>query len=336
MGKNSNVIILNGKPYDPATGKAISSVDSKTFSPKKTSPKVIDGFVRSKSIPTNNLKRSNQKSKTLMRTVVKKPSLSKKQQSLSTDIKPIKRRVLNNPKREARADSVKKSSLIKKFSTNSNKSNSKSEKKAVSDPVSEVILTHNPTRQARQPKANQFDKALQNANSHKQSKIKKPSRRKHMASRLKISPSLLNLAIIVLIVGIIGSYIAVNNAPNISMRIAAARSGVNASLPGYQPAGFNIKGPISYQPGQISVIYKAKNDERSYTVNQTKSQWDSESLLKNYVAVNQRPYQTFQEKGKTIYISNNNASWVDGGIWYEIKGSSALNSDQLIRIANSL
>lgn len=43
-----------------------------------------------------------------MRTVVKKPSLSKKQQSLSTDIKPIKRRVLNNPKREARADLFKK------------------------------------------------------------------------------------------------------------------------------------------------------------------------------------------------------------------------------------
>ena len=60
-------------------------------------------------------------------------------------------------------------------------------------------------------------------------------------------------------------------------------------------------------------------------------------LLDNYVSVSNRDYQTKEEKGRTVYIyDDSNATWVDGGIWYQIEGDSSLSSDQLLNIVASM
>lgn len=121
------------------------------------------------------------------------------------------------------------------------------------------------------------------------------------------------------------------------MKLAASRSGVNGSLPSYQPAGFSLNGAVAYRPGQITINYKSNSDDRGFKVNQSASQWDSKTLLDDFVAINRNDYQTIQDKGKTVYIyDNNNATWVDSGIWYRIEGDSSLSSEQLLRIASSL
>jgi len=108
-------------------------------------------------------------------------------------------------------------------------------------------------------------------------------------------------------------------------------------MPSYKPGGFALSGPITYSTGKISVSYQSNSDNRSYRVTQSNSAWNSETLLDNFVAVNRRAYQTFQDRGKTIYIyDGSNATWVDRGVWYQIEGASSLSSDQLLRIANSL
>ena len=136
---------------------------------------------------------------------------------------------------------------------------------------------------------------------------------------------------------ILGGYFAYNNVPNLAMRVASARSGISGSMPGYQPSGFSLGGPIEYKTGQISISFKSNSDNRSYTVTQRNSDWNSETLLENHVAMGKRQYQTFQDKGKTIYMyDGDSASWVDNGVWYEIDGNTSLNTDQVLRIANSL
>ena len=350
------MITLNGKRYDASTGEELSATpeiqkDSPIHaqSHKKNltsvSAQSVDGFTR-KRIPKANGERKPERSKTLMRGAVKrpKPSSPTANHKATKTVKPktiVSPSANVDPVREIRATQTKRSQLISRFGEVKNKV--KFAPIAVVEPpgTNAPVLSHKSTSNlvapSRADKPDRFKNALETANSHKQSKTKKHTRRTRLAHKLRISPRLLNVAMVLVTGVLISSYVAFNNVPNLAMQIAATRSGVDADLPTYQPSGFAISGPIKYQPGQITINFGSNSDQRSYVVNQSKSEWNSETLLENHVATNNRAYQTFQEKGKTIYLyDGDNASWVDKGILYEIDGNSALNSDQIIRIANSL
>jgi len=345
--------MLNGKRYDAATGEQLSENTPKVESsnPKPTTARqtgstnrTVDGFVRKRSTKLNSQPvRKPEKSKTLMRGAVKKPAkttISGKKQLAKAPVI-TKASAHTDPSREIRASQTKRSRLISKFGEISSKARSapapvaKTSEK-VSSQATKATKIDNASSSDTRP-AGRFQKALDSANSHKQAKAKRPTRRAKVAKKLRISPALLNVSLVLVTVLVLGGYFAFNNVPNLAMRVAATRAGISANLPDYQPAGFSVKGPIKYQPGQIVISFGSKNDQRSYSVSIKKSEWNSETLLDNHVATNNRSYQTFQDKGKTIYIyDGDSASWVDNGTWYEISGNSALNSDQLIRIASSL
>lgn len=178
---------------------------------------------------------------------------------------------------------------------------------------------------------------IANANSHAMPSIAKKTKRHKIAKALRISPRAVSMSSFVLAGLLLGGFFVYQNIPNMAMKLASTRSGVSASLPDYKPAGFVMSGPIQYSAGKISVNYHSNTDDRAYEVTQSASEWNPDSLLDNYVATNNRSYQTFQDRGRTIYIyEDSNATWVNKGVWYKIEGKSALNSDQLLRIANSL
>jgi hypothetical protein len=186
--------------------------------------------------------------------------------------------------------------------------------------------------------SNPFDRALEHASSHEQPKHRKSTVRRRVARKLHVSTRTLNTGMGLAAALVLGGYIAYQNVPNLAVRLAATRAGVHASLPGYQPAGFALAGPIQYQPGELTLSYKSNNnDNREFQVKQKASSWNSETLLDSFINANKLAYQTYQDKGKTIYIyDGNNATWIDGGVWYQVNGNAALNSDQLLRIAGSL
>lgn len=127
------------------------------------------------------------------------------------------------------------------------------------------------------------------------------------------------------------------NIPNLSMRVASTRAGFSAQLPGYKPAGFSQEKLVSYAPGKVTVSFRSNSDERQFQLTQQSSNWNSQALADNYLAKADKQYQTFQASGKTIYIyDNSSATWVNGGVWYQIEGQSDLSSDQLLKIANSI
>lgn len=186
--------------------------------------------------------------------------------------------------------------------------------------------------------ANPVEAGLANADSHSQPRLKKPRLNLRVAKRLRIKPRTLSTASLALAALLVVGFFAYQNAPNLSMRIASARAGIEASLPSYQPAGFGIEGGIAYKPGQIEVSYGSNSDERNYKITQATSSWNSETLVQNYEPLKDTSnYQTIPNKGKTVYVYNgSNATWVDGGIWYRIEGDSKLSSDQLLSVADSL
>ncbi len=126
--------------------------------------------------------------------------------------------------------------------------------------------------------------------------------------------------------------------PGVSVSIASAQAGVNASYPEYVPDGYSLDHPVTYSDGEVALKFKSNSNSNSYTITQTRSSWDSTAVLDNTV----RPeagenYITTKERGLTVYSYGNNAAWVNGGVMYVIASDSApLSGEQIRHIATSL
>lgn len=346
----SNTIVINGKHYDAKTGRLLES-SHKTKPPtaqpvaKKNGPS-IDGFSRkpSKPVASHSFHSKAEKSKTLMRTAVKKPVHHKVHSSTShtpSSHKATKPQahVAVQHERIARATNVPKSTLISRFGSTSGPSATVLETKVAHVPVAPAppVQQHAPVAKHRPGAANPFHSAIENAVSHHQGSPRKPTKRQRVAKALRITPRTVSFGSFIIAGMMLGGFFVYQNIPNLAMRVAATRSGVTAKLPGYKPAGFAMNGPIKYSTGQITVSYRSTTDNRAFQVTQRNSEWNNETLLEKFVSAERRAFQTYQDRGKTIYIyDDNNATWVNDGVWYQVEGKSSLNSDQLLRIANSL
>jgi hypothetical protein len=121
------------------------------------------------------------------------------------------------------------------------------------------------------------------------------------------------------------------------MRLASNKAGVHATLPSHKPTGFAAV-KFSYGNGFVTVDYHNTGNGQDYRVTQTASNWNSDALYHEYVtATAGKNYDTVRTGGRTIYTyGNHNATWVDGGIWYNITSDGALNKNDLIDVATSL
>lgn len=350
---NQQTIVLNGKRYDARTGKVISTdplpdtTRSKTKKPSTPKVKSIDGFARASQAQITMPKRQTnqaavhkaEKSKTLMRKTVAKPKADVVKPR-TMEPQPITRNTTNiDQQRLAHAQSVPKSTAISRFSSNeigtvsSTQANSPVANKKSVLPTADTEKVHQTTTK----KASFTEKALAHAEATEATRPKRDKRSVRVARKLHLTPRQVSFSSFAIAFLLIGGFFLYQNTTNIGMRIASSRAGIRGNLPGYQPAGFSVSGGIAYNPGQITIPYKSNSDDRNFKIVQNVSEWNSQALMDNYVAINHPSNQTIQDRGKTIYIYNgSNATWVDGGIWYRIEGDSQLNSDQLLNIAASL
>ncbi len=361
MGKT---VQINGKKYDATTGKLIRSNTAKQ-SKRAAAPTSIDGVVpgarakratkrtSAKRSPAKPVVKTPQKSRTLMRTAVKKPSAKK------SSTTPISKSQLGTSRaRSNAARTSHKSPHVSKF--NGVGMQPQPVKKVVK-PMS--VKAHPATRTARPSLAQRkkaanvagraasaatvakknvaaaklIESALERADAHTQPAHTPAKKRTKLAHKLGISARAMSVSAAVLAAVLLGGFFALQNVPNLSMRVAAARAGLDATLPKYNPSGFTYNGPIQYSPGKVTISFRSTTDDRNYDLIQSSSNWSSESLLDNFVVEGNTPYQTFEDRGRTLYIyGGSNATWVDNGIWYQIEGDSRMSTDQLIRVAASM
>jgi hypothetical protein len=150
-------------------------------------------------------------------------------------------------------------------------------------------------------------------------------------------PRHLSVATAALALLLLGGYLTYLNLPSLSVRVAAAQAGVNATYPNYHPDGYSLKGAVAYKEGQVSMEFAANAGPQNFTITQSKSSYDSAAVLDNYVKPKAGDqYTTYNERGLTIYTYNGNAAWVSGGILYTIDGSAPLSGDQIRHLATSL
>lgn len=363
----STYIEINGKKYDAVTGKQMVKSQS-TITSMKPSKNVgsIDGFSRRKTaqrIPANHAGKSQQKSKTLMRHSVKKPAAIQQPAShtKTQNNHTAKSNLGQHTRRVESAKNSPRSPHVKKYGTpvartSIAKNHSEVTVKQVPPQLHKVPQNSHTTERmmptAKQSKSTNAQKrklmtermiesALNNAQSHEEvhhsSHTASKKRRRSLAKRLGVSTRSMAMSSAALAVVLLAGFFALQNVPNFAMRVAATRAGFAAEMPDYKPSGFSFKGPINYSSGKVTVSFKSNSDSRAYDLVQQSSKWNSDALLSNYVAVDNKQYQTYQDRGRTLYIyDGSNATWVDNGIWYQIEGESNMTTDQLVRIAASI
>lgn len=334
--------LLHGDIISPARPKQPASVDGfikpTIVKPAATSPsltkKPAKPIKTRTSAAINHKRRNAQKSQILMRRAVQKP------RHATTAIPKISsaNTALSTGERSLRAQATSKSPYIHRY-TSGHQTNviKKTAPLTVQEPPKRDIAKQSPvstpaTRPAHAQATSKsealFNKALQNAETPKKH-TQKHQKRSKTAKHASIASS---LAAAVLLVG----FIAYLNWPNLNLKLASSQAGFSAEMPGYQPSGYSFSGPIDYQAGKVTINFKSNTDDRSYSVKQEVSNWNSQSLQDNFLTAQNKTYEVQQEAGRTIYLyDNGQATWVNGGVWYQLDGSS-LSPEQLMKVASSL
>jgi hypothetical protein len=153
---------------------------------------------------------------------------------------------------------------------------------------------------------------------------------------LSLSPNANRFATTAAAVIILGGYVWLHNYPKLAVQNAGSQAGLTAALPSYVPSSYSLAGTAT-GPGLLTLKFTSPSADSPLTIAQRRTAWDPSSLLDNYVAKNADDYAAVEGQGLTIYLfGNNNATWVNHGIWYNIAGADHLSRDQVLKIAYSL
>ncbi|MBR2709385.1 hypothetical protein IKE98_03615 [Candidatus Saccharibacteria bacterium] len=127
------------------------------------------------------------------------------------------------------------------------------------------------------------------------------------------------------------------NMPDISLRVAAMQTGIEASYPNYIPRDYTLS-EIASEDGRVTLKFVNSTNSDGFTLVEEKSSWDSSALQNNYVRDEfPESYSTIREQGLTIYVYDSNAAWVNGGVVYKLTApKDTLTKKQIKTIATSM
>jgi hypothetical protein len=166
-----------------------------------------------------------------------------------------------------------------------------------------------------------------------QPKPKEPNGEGH---RSRLSGQVRQVAIGLGVITIMGGYIWLQNAPKMAIQAAGHRAGVQAVLPTYIPGSYSLS-RTDTAPGLVTLTFSSPASSDTLAISQRKTDWDSRSLLENFVGRQSRDYSTVEGQGLTIYLyGQNQAAWVNHGVQYTIAGVTRLNREQILKIAYGL
>ncbi len=347
MRAKKNTITINGRTYDATTGKALDMattpakavVSTKKIKVTNYEDKKQTVFVKRSSATTP--ARKIERSKTLMRNTVKRPSTPVVTHSVAGLTAQPKTIIVKSGKQITRDKTLHthtKSPQITKFGLSSSVHTTKTAHIPVaSAPTTKT--THNydisntppaprihpGSKPLRESHKDLFETALQGANSHKAKRLRRP-KAKHRILRLGASA----LTVMLLV-----AFFGYQNMPAFALKRASSTIGFNASIPGYKPAGFRLNGPVTYGPGNVSLTFRSNSDSQSYQLTQQKTDMDEQALTQS--VLQGQDYQKVSANGQPGYIyDGNNITWINGGVWYNLTGDASLSEKQLVNIASSL
>lgn len=287
------------------------------------------------SIPTGGLSSSashqrTQKSTTLNRRYVEKPTASATIDSVA------KRRAEDLRRRQALAEKINRERLSALKSGKSlNDVPTTSAPKPLSTTIEKSLAAKPSTVGPRDIKDSAIKTALKSVDMIETSDTARPTATISTKNTFGAKRLILAFGCAALAVGVIGYFVSVNT-PDLSVRVAAMQSGIEATYPSYIPRGYSLSDIVS-EEGKLTMTFE-NSDKTSFTLSEEKSAWDNEALESNYVhSTWGSNYTSIREQGITIFISGSDATWVNGGLIYKIDASgNNLTKKQIKSIVTSL
>ena len=339
---SKNYVIINGRAYNTITGMVMDDIDVKETEIKK------EQSISRRGTSVSNIHAAHvQKSSTLNRRHVKMPQrtpLAAKPQKARVDVKqhvavkkfstpitskPAPQKIAIN--RPAETHPVTRRAQQRPLSVNTKLRKERQPLTMNNNPLVAVapqkIEKPIVAKTSKQLKNEAIEKALSNEIISN----KKARRRQKKGGALRW----LNTFSVGFAVMLLGGYLTYLSMPNISIKMAAVQSGIDAKYPGYKPDGYALNGPIKFKSGEVSMKYAYADGSSGYTITQQKSGWNS-SAVKEFFSEKHKNPNTTMIDGLTIYSGGKEAAWVNGGILYQISGDANLSSSQIEKIATSL
>lgn len=328
-------ITINGTTYDAHTGLPVGK-STLSHAPKQPEQKQAKPSAHH----SHEVHQLPQKSQTLNRRVVKKTAhvAKKSPQTHAAKKSPMITKFAPHP-----AGATKPRRIVSDFGPvphpTVQKAHSRMAAKApepsVVAPIHQKPAAH-PVAAAPKPaqviKNEAISDAMHHAPSHHAAAHKKPEHKPVRKTSRTLSIASASIALLLL-----GGYFTYLNMPSLSVRVAAAQAGIDASYPSYRPDGYRIHGPVGYNQGEVSMKFASNAGPQNFTITQSKTNWDSSAVEENYVQPKWGDDKMVQiEQGLTIYTHDGNAVWVNDGILYTIQGDAPLSSSQIRNIATSL
>ncbi len=197
---------------------------------------------------------------------------------------------------------------------------------------SELVLTSTSKMSAREIKERAIAKALSEAARPREEKvIERPMRTHFRWSRIIFAFACAAMAVFAIV------YFVNLNSPDISLKVAAMQTGIDATYPSYVPRDYAIS-DIASENGRITLSFKNSGNGNNFVIIEEKSSWDSSALMSNFIQPEYgNDYEMIREQGLTLFISGDDAAWVNKGIVYKLKTiSGTLTKKQIKAIAVSL
>lgn len=351
--KTTEYVIVKNRAYNPITGLPIEN-----FNPivEQVDPPAENVIARSPGITMSSVHASTQRSNTLNRRYVKQPQTSPRTATRTVKVRnysPISVQQLTTQKaepiakfkpaakpiakpteisrpaevhplaRRATRTSHSNPSLQQQRRTNAKKMDIQAK---ITQPIAPVA--------APKPARVLKNEAIIEAMNREIAPQKKPrhqkQRQKNRFTRF-VSIAAPSLAVVLL-----AGYFTYLSMPNLSIKMAAIQSGIDAKYPSYRPDGYALSGPISFRDGEVSMRFAySADDGHDFTITQQRSNWSS-STLKQSFSQDSKDVTTTTIDGLTIYSQDGRVSWVNGGVLYTIDGEATLSNSQIQRLATSM
>lgn len=349
MNKATSIVEINGNRYDAVSGRLIGAVKKAAHQViKPTQGLSIDGFTRRVAKAGTHAKRSAQelkrqpeRSKTLMRNMVKKPTRAKSEDKITL------RGLSTDHARVDRARRVPQNFKVQRFGLMAFSRNSEAKIGEVinpsASPSSRSSMAASATSPSVMTSASHYklerllDYALTHADSHKKLLNQSTRSRRRLFNRL---PRWLVISLFILVVLVATGLVVWRQVPAASFKLAAARAHVNASLP-TPISGYKI-GPITSTENAVTTTIQSTSDSsKKYTVTEQASNQPAASLAASVTARatgQSSQVQTVQDQDKTYVLSQSKnlstAACTKGSDTVSVEGED-LNVAQLLEAAKN-
>ena len=316
-----NILRINDSVYNALTGELISG-------PKIEKQIVAVKIKQARERAQHTKAHAQQKSKTLMRSAVKKPNINASTTNINkslpiSSMQALEKKLWASSVDESRMLSAKRTQKhpkIKKFEAINNVRSSEVSSGPTTQPVASK-LKKRPTSTE-----DLLMHAVALAKSHENT---------YQATSNKRFSSISKKASLVTAGVAVFALLSLSLIPQAQLKMASSQAGFNVSKPQYQPAGFAFKG-VEASAGQASLVYKSNSDDRKITVTEKTTNWNTD-LLSGVLAMTSENNQIVTPKGRDVFIGKKgNATWINNGIQYEIKSAGALSNKQITQIVDSL